>query len=80
MEQKRFFFEKKSDEKFQKRIDYIKGNYIRFFKSQNLIVDSSYKIKPFMITNKVFDSFLKKINSPILSFYEFNNKLLNTQE
>ncbi|WP_015423135.1 hypothetical protein [Candidatus Endomicrobiellum trichonymphae] len=79
MEQKRFFFEKKSDEKFQKRIDYIKGNYIRFFKSQNLIVDSSYKIKPFMITNKVFDSFLKKINFPILSFYEFK-KLLNTQE
>ncbi|GHT22081.1 hypothetical protein AGMMS49953_00270 [Endomicrobiia bacterium] len=73
MEQKRFFFEKKSDEKFQKRIDYIKGNYIRFFKSQNLIVDSSYKIKPFMITNKVFASFLKKLIPQYFLFMNLKN-------
>jgi hypothetical protein len=71
MEQQRFFFKKKYDEKFQRRIDYIEKNYEKFFISQNLTVDSSYKIKPFMITNKLFASFFKKNNFQILSFDEF---------
>ena len=76
MQQKSFFYQNKYDEKFQRRIDYITNNYIKFFNSQNIVVDDEYEIKPFMVVNKVFDSYSKKINFPIISIFELEKYLL----
>ena len=69
-QQKKFFIEDKYDEKFQKRINYMKEHYEKFFLSQNLKLDSTYTIKSFMITNKIFYSLFKKIEFEILTLEE----------
>ncbi len=75
MQQKDFFVHGKYDEKFQRRIDYMKINFEQFFQSQNLQVDTTYSIKPFMVTNKLFYSSFKKIDFEILSFEEFKQQI-----
>jgi hypothetical protein len=80
MQQRNFFFQHKYDEKFQKRIDYMKNNYMNYFKSQNIELDQPYSIKALMITNKMFDSLFKKIDFEILSFEEFKNTISKTNQ
>ena len=63
-------YEIKYDKKFQKRINYMKEHYEKFFLSQNLELDSTYSIKSFMITNKIFYSLFKKVYFEILTFEE----------
>lgn len=73
MQQHSFFYGDREDEKFQKRIDYFKKNYKRFLKSQNITTIKNYEIRPYMVTNKLFDSRFKKLDFPIVMFYEFEN-------
>lgn len=75
-EQKRFFTEEKFDEKFQKRIDHLSATYIDFFKNNGYeYVDEEYTIKPFMVVNKVFDSFYKPISFPIVTYDELKTEI-----
>ncbi len=77
-QQKEFFLEEKFDEKFQKRIDYFKKVYISFFKNIGFdYVDENYKIKPFMVVNKVFDSYYKEVLFPIVTFDELEKEISN---
>ena len=76
MQQKSFFFQHKDDEKFQRRIDYIKGNSKKVLSSFG-IPDEDYSIIPYMVTNKLFESRYKEIAFPIITFSELND-LLNS--
>lgn len=73
MQQHSFFYGDKEDEKFQKRIDYFKKNYKRFLKSQDITTIKNYEIRPYMVTNKLFDSRFKELDFPIVMFYEFES-------
>lgn len=71
MQQKGFFQQNKYDEKFQRRIDYLKNNYRTFFNNIGYeLNDEEYEVKPFMVVNKVFDSYYKKIAFSIATFDE----------
>jgi len=71
MQQKGFFQQNKYDEKFQKRIDYLKNNYRIFFTNIGYALnDEDYEIKPFMVVNKVFASYYKSVAFPIVTFDE----------
>lgn len=71
MQQKGFFKQNKYDEKFQKRIEYLKNNYRAFFSNIGYdLGNGEYTIAPYMVVNKVFDSYYKKINFPIVTFDE----------
>ncbi len=65
-QQKRFFLEKKYDEKFQKRIDYFSKVYIVFFKRKKIDV-REYTICPYMVVNKPFDSYYKEVHFDIIT-------------
>ena len=76
MEQTRFFEKEKYDEKFQRRIDYLKGNYEAFFCNMGYNIGTEkYEIKPYMVVNKVFDSYYKKIGFPIVTFDELKKMI-----
>lgn len=68
-QQNRFFNEDKLDEKFQRRIDYLKEHYSEVL-SDLMIPVEKYEIKPFMCVNKVFISRYKEVAFPILSYQE----------
>ena len=77
-QQKRFFMKDKYDEKFQKRIDYFQTVYSTFFKNLGFdLKNENYKIMPYMVVNKVFDSYYKPINFPIVTFDEFHEIVIN---
>lgn len=76
MEQTRFFEKEKYDEKFQKRIDYLKENYRTFFGNMGYHIGTEiYEIKSCMVVNKVFDSYYKKIGFPIVTFDELKKMI-----
>ena len=56
MQQFNFFLDKKFDEKFQRRIDYMTKHYKRFLFSQGIEIDSDLELIPYMVTNKVLFS------------------------
>lgn len=68
-QQNRFFNEDKYDDKFQRRIDYMKKNYAEVANDLG-IPKAEYVIKPFMCVNKVFASRYKEIDFPIKSYKE----------
>ena len=75
-EQKRFFTEERFDEKFQKRIDHLSATYIDYFRNNGYeYVDEEYTIKPFMVVNKVFDSFYKPVSFPIVTYDELKTEI-----
>lgn len=77
-QQKKFFIKDKYDEKFQKRIDYFRTAYLTFFNNLGFeLEDENYQIMPYMIVNKVFDSYYKQINFPIVTFDEFKEIVIN---
>lgn len=69
-QQKRFFYEQKEDEKFQKRIDYLEENLSTVVKQLGYVHFSDYILKPFMCINKVFIPRYKKVMYPIVSYSE----------
>jgi hypothetical protein len=76
-EQKRFFKEEKFDEKFQKRINYFSKEYCSFFANIGYdLGDCTYQIKPYMVVNKVFDSYYKKVSFPIVTYDELKSEII----
>lgn len=74
MQQKSFFYQHKDDEKFQRRIDYIRNNLSKVTCVLGLeAVD--YAVIPYMVTNKLFTSRYKKLDFPIVSYHELMRKL-----
>lgn len=74
MQQKGFFQQNKYDEKFQRRVDYLKNNYQTFFNNMGYeLKGEEYEVLPFMVVNKVFDSYYKKIAFQIVTFDELKN-------
>lgn len=80
MQQYHFFLNKKLDEKFQRRIDYINMHYSAILEAQKIQDYGNVIIKPFMITNKVFFSRYKEIGFEIVTFHEFRQVLDNTNK
>ena len=76
-QQNRFFYEDKADEKFQRRIDYLRANFMEVIKDLQL-PQEEYSIKPIMCINKVFLSRYKDVDFPILSYQELVD-LINKQ-
>ena len=72
MQQKSFFFQHKDDEKFQRRIDYVKENTGKVLKSFG-ITPTDYSIVSYMVTNKLFESRYKEISFPIITFSELQD-------
>lgn len=76
MQQKSFFKQHKEDEKFQRRIDYIRENYNKVLLSLGY-QDIKCKIIPYMVTNKVFVARYKEIKFPIVTFDELKQIVNN---
>ena len=74
MQQSNFFLNHKYDEKFQRRIDYMEEHYKVVLKGLRLDDSKDYKIKAYMITNKIFSRY-KKISYPIISIHELEQLL-----
>ena len=78
MQQQRFFKEHKEDEHFQRRIDYMKKNYSRILNYLGVEdANSIYEVVPYMVVNKVLIARYKKVNFPIISYYELEELLEN---
>ena len=75
-QQKRFFLEEKYDEKFQKRINYFSSVATSFFSHQGYDAEG-FTIHPYMVVNKVFSSFYKQIEFPIVTFDELKKEIYN---
>lgn len=69
-QQNRFFNEHKEDEKFQRRIDYLRGNADRVIQQLGCTEYTGYKVLPFMCMNKVMVSRYKKVAFPIVTYQE----------
>lgn len=74
MQQKSFFFQHKEDEKFQRRIDYANKNLEKIAASLGL-ENVEFSLIPYMVTNKVFSSWYKKIDFTIITYCELSQKL-----
>ena len=68
------FFGKKYDEKFQRRIDYVTDNIEKIKKVFHL-KNNSYKVIPYMVTNKLFYSRYKDIAFEIITYSELKDIL-----
>lgn len=76
-EQKQFFKEEKYDEKFQKRINYFSEIYRSFFLNIGYdLGEIEYRIKPYMVVNKVFESYYKKVSFPIVTYDELRSEII----
>lgn len=75
MQQKSFFFQHKEDEKFQRRIDYLKKNTAKVLTSFGVLDTTDYTVVPYMVTNKLFLSRYKEISFPIITFSELKDLL-----
>lgn len=74
MQQKSFFYQHKDDEKFQRRINYIIDNKEKVLNAFG-IDGTNYSVIPYMVTNKLFSSRYKKIEFPIITYYELQKLL-----
>ena len=66
----RFFNEHKEDEKFQRRIDYLRENADQVIQQLGCTDYIGYKVIPYMCMNKVLVSRYKKVTFPIVSYPE----------
>lgn len=76
-QQNRFFNEDKEDEKFQRRIDYLKENISQVLTDIGCPSNDRYKIFPFMCMSKVLKSRYKEIKFPIVAYSELVGIILN---
>lgn len=73
-QQKRFFTKEKFDEKFQKRIDYFSKVAMSFFANHGYDTEG-FTINPYMVVNKVFSSYYKHVQFPIVTFDELKREI-----
>ena len=76
-QQNRFFNENKEDEKFQRRIDYLRENIDQVLIDIGYSSNDRYKIYPFMCMGKVLKSRYKEIEFPIVTYSELVEIILN---
>lgn len=76
-QQNRFFNENKEDEKFQRRIDYLRENIDQVLIDIGDSSNDRYKIYPFMCMGKVLKSRYKEIEFPIVTYSELVEIILN---
>lgn len=70
-QQKGFFLQNKYDEKFQRRIDYLKNHLKDLLRLLKIDDDfNKYTQKDYMVTNKVFTAVVKIIDFDIITFHE----------
>ena len=69
-QQNRFFNEHKEDEKFQRRINYLRQNADQVIRQLGCSEFTGYKVMPYMCMNKVLAFSDKKIAFPIVSYSE----------
>lgn len=74
MQQRSFFYQHKDDERFQKRINFMKNHTTKVLNSFG-IEGSDYAVVPYMVTNKLFMSRYKQIEFPIITFSELQELL-----
>ena len=74
MQQRSFFYQHKDDERFQKRINFMKNHTAKVLNSFG-IEGSDYAVVPYMVTNKLFMSRYKQIEFPIITFSELQELL-----
>lgn len=74
-QQRGFFLDHKEDEKFQRRIDYMKNNYKKILKALKFDSCNDYEIIPYMVMNKVMESRYKKVDFPIISIGELKEEI-----
>lgn len=79
-QQKRFFFEEKFDEKFQKRINYFSKVFCSFFSNLGYEITDEFRVMPFMVVNKVFSSYYKDVGFAIVTYDELKYQLENDKE
>jgi len=68
-----FFISDKKDEKFDRRIKYLKENLAVILQAMKINDGDSYSLISFMVTNKVFVSDIKKIDFQIITFDELKS-------
>lgn len=73
-QQKQFFIKEKYDEKFQKRIDYFSTVAKSFFANHGYNTEG-FTIQPYMVVNKVFSSYYKHVQFPIVTFGELRREI-----
>ncbi len=76
-QQEDFFLKKREDEKFQIRIDYLKGHYKEILRGLGIELDKEYSVVPYMVMNKVMVSQYKNIAFEILSYGELCERIKN---
>lgn len=69
-QQNRFFNEHKEDEKFQRRIDYLRENADQVIQELGCSEYMGYKVMPYMCMNKVLVSRYKKVAFSIVAYPE----------
>lgn len=74
MQQKSFFYQHKDDEKFQRRINYIKNNLSKIIAALKLDA-LDYEVIPYMVTNKLFTSRYKNLDFSIISYHELITRI-----
>lgn len=74
-QQRNFFKENKYIEKFQRRIEYMDSNYKKILRSYGYYDVSNYKVLSYMVFNKVIVSRYRKINFPLISIMELEEKI-----
>lgn len=79
-QQKRFFFEEKFDEKFQKRINYFSKVFCSFFSNLGYEITDEFYVMPFMVVNKVSSSYYKDVGFPIVTYDELKHQLEDDKE
>lgn len=62
------------DEKFQKRIDYFSKVAMSFFANHGYDTEG-FTINPYMVVNKVFSSYYKHVQFPIVTFDELKREI-----
>ncbi len=65
-----FFISNKKDEKFARRIEYLKDHLSSILKAFGICDAEKYAIKNYMVTNKVFHADIKQVNFEIITFHE----------
>ena len=65
-----FWQESSEDEKFQRRIDYLRENADQVIRQLGCTEYIGYKVIPYMCMNKVLVSRYKKVAFPIVSYPE----------
>ena len=78
-QQNRFFNEHKEDEKFQRRIDYLRENVNQVIQQLGYTEYMNYKVIPYMCMNKVLISRYKKVAFPIVAYPELEQIIFNTR-